>query len=308
MYAMISAFGLLGYGAHARGLFRRPSLRLARGLDPPTRHASRPDDRAPCAFAADGRPPPLRTPVSPRHQAAFLLALHDAGASGEDVFADSDHARCASRARRSRARIRTSATPSRATASSRVSRNATTRLTACDTTRTTVPERPSRTIPPTPSTRTPIFLVAKASKIATTPTRPRIRSPRSRNRPRTSATPPPTRSSGDRTPRGFLRALITSNRTRAGAARRARPRGRTSATRGSGIRPRTRASEEAPDAVPAHGEERERAFHVRRHLPRTAQVPSPRNERRGRAGTGTGTETVRRLLRPAGTLRRVCTR
>ena len=27
-----------------------------------------------------------------------------------------------------------------------------------------------------------------------------------------------------------------------------------------------------------------------------------------RAGTGTGTETVRRLLRPAGTLRRVCTR
>ena len=198
VYAMISAFGLLGYGAHARGLFRRPSLRLARGLDPPTRHASRPDDRAPCAFAADGSPPPSHPRLS-SPLAAFLLALHDAGASGEDVFADSDHADFI-RARRSRARIRTSATPSRATASSRVSRNATTRLTACDTTRTTVPERPSRTIPPTPSTRTPIFLVAKASKIATTPTRPRIRSPRSRNRPRTSATPPPTRSSGDRTP------------------------------------------------------------------------------------------------------------
>ena len=91
MYAMISAFGLLGYGAHARGLFRRPSLRLARGLDPPTRHASRPDDRAPCAFAADGSPPPSHPRLS-SPLAAFLLALHDAGASGEDVFADSDHA------------------------------------------------------------------------------------------------------------------------------------------------------------------------------------------------------------------------
>ena len=43
-------------------------------------------------------PSPLTPPLPPSHPrlssplAAFLLALHDAGASGEDVFADSDHA------------------------------------------------------------------------------------------------------------------------------------------------------------------------------------------------------------------------
>ena len=215
-------------------------LGLARGLGPPTRRAIRPDD--PRASVADASPPLPRISVSlrpwQRSSSPCTTRARPARTSSRTATT-----RISSRARRSRARSRTSATPSRATASSRVSRNTTARLTARDSTRATIPERPPRTIPRTPSTPTPTFLVAEASSIAATPMpiRSRIPSRRSRNRPRTSATPPSTRSSGDRTPRGFPRAAITSSRTRAGAARRARPRGRTSVTRGSGIRPRTSA-------------------------------------------------------------------
>ena len=237
VYAMISAFGLLGYGARERmsraSFVSRAWSRCAR-FDPTT--------RAPRASVADASPPLPRISVSPR---PWQRSCSPCTTRARPARTSSRTAttRISSRARRSRARSRTSATPSRATASSRVSRNTTARLTARDSTRATIPERPPRTIPRTPSTPTPTFLVAEASSIAATPMpiRSRIPSRRSRNRPRTSATPPPTRSSGDRTPRGFPRAAITSSRTRAGAARRARPRGRTSATRGSGIRPRTSA-------------------------------------------------------------------
>ena len=309
VYAMIGAFGLLGYGARARGASRVLASRAWSRSADSARDSTR---RPPRASAADASPPSLAPSVSLRHW------------------------------QRSSSPCTTQARPARTS-----SRTATRRFISREAfTRENPNERDAlardRVVPrlaehhrashrarlrrarPSPNVHRGRFLRPLRREPRPSSSRKRRRSPRRRpvrgsrlgafaNRPRTSATPPPTRSSGDRTPRDFPQGVDNlqsdaggccascvsagpdeCQRVAAGSVHERVLQGpgkssrrRTSMTRGT----RTCASRPAPSTP-------------------NSRSTSPRDERRGRAGTGTGTgtETGRRRRRPSATLRRVCTR